>query len=412
MAGFVNVVTPREAAVESVAEKLGFPWPFKAAEKTLEEAFGLRAAAAVTNLSPYPPFSRSLRDGYAVNHKEALGAGEGTPLFLTLTGSVEMGQVPAFTVGAQQAAAIPTGGLMPEGTDSVVMIEDTEKTGSWVEITKAVQAGENVMLKGEELSSGSEVLKKGSLIDFRTVPLLTTAGITSLQTADLRINILSTGDEIVPASTEPLPPGCIRDVNGPAVAALVKNYGFPANYRGIVSDDKAEITERFEKELEASDVLILSGGSSVGVRDHCSRLLAQLSEPGLIIRGLNMIPGKPTLIAADKAAQKLVISLPGHPLSCMAVAFTVLLPLLLRLIGASEGFCGKKLRLPVAADLAAHTGPEEFIPFRVNEAGMALPLAAKSGYISVLSKADGFIVIPESRETLRAGEDAEVWLWQ
>ena len=206
--------------------------------------------------------------------------------------------------------------------------------------------------------------------------------------------------------------GAVRDVNGWSVKTLLSRFGFPAEYRGIASDDGAEFERRFREELAACDVLILSGGSSVGVRDHCSRLFESLPEPGLLVRGINVAPGKPTLIAADAAAHKLAVSLPGHPLSCFTVGFTVLIPLLLRLIGAEERECWTRTRMPLACDLAARTGPEEFFPCAVNADGTVSPLAAKSGYISILSGACGFIRIPEDRETARAGEFAEVWLWR
>lgn len=412
MAGFVKEVTPRKEALRTISERLCFPWPSASETLPLAEAAGLRCAKDTFNEVPYPPFSRSLRDGFAVDHRDACGATPGTPLFLTKCGDVAMGQRPAFSVSRSETAAIPTGGLLPNGADAVVMLEDTEAAGGWIEIRRAVQAGENIMREGEELAAGQKLLGRGEMIDFRTTALLATAGISHVDTMALKISVLSTGDEIVPPDRSPLPPGCIRDVNGPDVCALLKRYGFPASYRGIVSDERDEIEGRFHEELENSDVLVLSGGSSVGVRDHCSRLLSELPEPGLLVRGINMVPGKPTLAAGDTAAKKLVVSLPGHPLSCLVAAFTVLLPLLLEMAGVDGGSCGTRTRLPLSADLAARTGPEEFVPCAVKPDGSAAPLAAKSGYISVLAKADGLIRIPEERETIRAGEEAEVWLWQ
>lgn len=412
MAGFVKEVAPREAALDEIEKHLAFPWNYKKTEATLDGAAGRRCAEAVMSPAPYPPFSRSLRDGYAVNHMDAAGATPGTPLFLSKKGEVRMGEAPDFRLLLSEACPIPTGGMLPEGADSVVMLEDTSEAGGWVEIRRGVQAGENVIGRGEEVGEGEKLIPAGGLIDFRTISVLAAIGRARLPVADLRISILSTGDEIVPAEEQNPPLGAVRDVNGWSVKTLLSRFGFPAVYRGIVSDDGAEFERRFREELAACDVLILSGGSSVGVRDHCSRLFESLPEPGLLVRGINIAPGKPTLVAADAAARKLAVSLPGHPLSCFTVGFTVLIPLLLRLIGAEERECWRRTLMPLSCDLAARTGPEEFFPCAVNADGTVSPLAAKSGYISILSDACGFIRIPEDRETARAGEIAEVWLWR
>lgn len=411
MAGFVKKVISRNEALDEIRTALGFPWNFENAVLPLGKAAGRRCAEDIICGAPYPPYDRSLRDGYAVRHEDANGASTGTPLFLTKKGDIAMGAVPDFSVGAYEAAAIPTGGIMPKGADAVVMLEDTDMTGGWIEIRRAVQAKENVILKGEELEAGQTLIKKGSLIDFRNIGLLSTTGVGSLSVLTPKISILSTGDEIVPAETEEVPPGCIRDVNGWNIKALLHRFGFEAEYRGIVPDDGPAFEKRFGEELENCDLLILSGGSSVGMRDRCSQLLEKLPAPGLIMRGLNIVPGKPTLAAGDRLGKKTVISLPGHPLSCLTVSFVFLLPLI-GLMCVPEGMeFGLHTRLPLSEDITAHTGPEEFVPCAVESNGAVRPVTAKSGYISALSKACGFLRIPEDRETLRAGEETEVWLW-
>ncbi len=412
MAGFVKEVTGRNDAIESISHRLSFPWDCRAEERQLADATGRRCAEDIINEVPYPPFSRSLRDGYAVRHADAAGASSSTPLFLTAKGSVAMGEVPGFRIAGGEAASIPTGGILPEGADAVVMLEDTDTAGGWVEIRRAVQAGENIIKSGEDIAAGARLLARGDMIDLRTVGLLASAGFSSVPTVSLKISLLSTGDEIVPVDAGTLRPGQIRDVNGWNLRAMLSRFGFVSDYRGIASDCGEEFERRFHDELNSCDVLVLSGGSSVGVRDHAFRLLSSLSEPGLLVRGINIVPGKPTLIAADAGRKKLAVSLPGHPLSCMVAAFTVLLPLLLRLIGAAEKECGTRLVLPVACDLAARTGAEKFFACRLLPDGRVEPAAAKSGYISALSNACGFIRMPEERETIRAGEEAEVWLWQ
>lgn len=325
-----------------------------------------------------------------------------------------MGGVPNAVVSAGTALSVPTGAVLPDGADAVVMLEDTSEAGEWIEVRRGVQSGENLIRAGEELSPGQRVLNRGDLIDFRAAGVLSALGISRTAVLASRISILSTGDEIMSVETKSLPPGAIRDVNGSTVGSLLQRYGFMADYKGIVSDDGCEFERRVTAELAACDVLVLSGGSSVGVRDHSARVLAELPAPGLLVRGLNIVPGKPTLSAGCLEMKKLVVSLPGHPLSCATVSFVFLLPLLLPLLlsmcGAGKSSMGQRLRLELTNDVTARTGAEEFAPCRV-VGGKAVPLPAKSSYINALAEADGFIRVPENAETLRAGDGAEVWLW-
>ncbi|MCD8233990.1 MAG: molybdopterin molybdenumtransferase MoeA, partial [Cloacibacillus porcorum] len=169
------------------------------------------------------------------------------------------------------------------------MIEVNYIACCWGDVLRGVQAGENIILEGEEIHRGERLLATGGMVDFKTIGMLATAGVSSLSVIDLRISILSTGDEIVPVETKELPPGCIRDVNGWNLKALLSRYGFEAKYRGIANDDGAEFERRFHEELADCDLLILSGGSSVVVLDHCSEMLASLPETGILVRGLNIV---------------------------------------------------------------------------------------------------------------------------
>lgn len=410
MAGFVREVTPRLEAVEIVSQRLSFPWKTGERSVSLEDAAGLRLASPLYAEMPYPPYTRSLRDGFAVQSRDVVAATPGTPTFLRKTGEVAMGEISSLSVRMGEAVAIPTGAALPLGADAVVMLEDTESSGDWIEVRRGVQSGDNIVSQGEEIAAGKKLLDRGDLVDFRTIGLLSTLGVTSVNAIDLKINILSTGDEIASVETRELPPGKIRDVNGWTTRALLARYGFPAEYRGVVSDDASFFEKRVSDELAACDVLVLSGGSSVGVRDNSAKFLASLPEPGLLVRGINIVPGKPTLVGGCSEEKKLIVSLPGHPLSCLTVSFVFLLPLLLRLAGAQKQEYGQKIYLPLAKDLTARTGPEEFIPCRLHQ-GQVHPMPAKSGYISALEEADGLIRIPEDMETIRAGETAEVWTW-
>lgn len=410
MAGFVKNVIPRMEAIKIVSSELAFPWSTVKRLVSLDSSLGGRVAENFYSDAPYPPYSRSLRDGYAVQSFDVSAATPGTPTFLKKIGDVVMGEIPAIKITAGTAAVIPTGAAMPEGADAVVMLEDTEVAGEWVEVRKGVQSGENIANAGEEISQRQIVLNRAELVDFRVMSVLAALGAENIELASPRISILSTGDEIVPVETKTLPPGAIRDANGYAVRALLARYGFAADYCGIVSDDGLEFETRVRQELDRCDVLVLSGGSSVGTRDHSARVLEMLPAPGLIVRGINIVPGKPTLAAGCLEQKKLVVSLPGHPLSCLTVCTVFLLPLLLSMIGAENLSIGGRFKLRLTKDIAARTGSEEFVPCRIED-GMVMPMPAKSGYISALTGACGLIRMPEDIETLRAGEMAEVWTW-
>lgn len=411
MAGFVKDVIPRTEALDFAARELNFPWDVNTRQTSLTDAFGYRLSRDICCGEPYPPYARSLRDGYAVQSSDVSAATTGTPAFLKKSGEVAMGEIPHISVASGCAVSIPTGAALPKGADSVVMLEDTAAAGEWIEVRRGVQSGENIVWAGEEMSPGQRVLSRGDIVDFRAAGVLSALGVASVPVFAPRVSILSTGDEIMPVEIKELPPGAIRDANGYAVKSLLQRYGFASGYRGIVSDDGTVFEKKVHDELAACDVLILSGGSSVGVRDHSSRVLEGLAAPGLLVRGINIVPGKPTLVAGCLKERKLVLSLPGHPLSCAAVSFVFLIPLLLKMINAGNRGVGMKLKLELAKDIHARTGPEEFIPCRVETDGRVFPLPAKSGYISALAATDGFIRMPENMETLRAGEEAEVWTW-
>jgi molybdopterin molybdotransferase len=320
-----------------------------------------------------------------------------------------MGESPAFSISEDEAAAIPTGGMLPEGADSVLMAEDTAAAGGWVEVRRSVQRGENLIHEGEEISKGDILIKAGEMIDCFAPGLLGTFGITSIGVLDTKIGIISTGDEIVPIDSSP-PAGFIRDANTYVIQSVLKRYGWPSKPFGIAPDNWPDLKFMAGKALSECGVVLLSGGSSVGARDHTVRVIESASEPGLLVRGINMTPGKPTLIGGSAKEEKLIVGLPGHPLSCMVATIFIVLPLLLAMCGAPDVHAGRYINLPLADDVQGRTGSDEFIPMRIDKAG-ARPLAAKSGYVSAMRNADGFVRMRPDRETLRRGEEAEVWVW-
>lgn len=410
MSGFIKEVKPLGECLNIVSEALDFPWKIQSRVEDIQKSFLSRAACDVVSRENLPAFTRSLRDGYALNHINTAGASSGAPVFLRVVGDIGMGETPSFSLAEDEAAAIPTGGMLPQGADSVIMIEDTAPAGDWVELRKAVQRGENLMFCGEDVSSGERVIERGELLDISRISLLAALGITELNVADLKIGVLSTGDEILPAETSPLPYGYVRDANACIIQSLMKQYGFACTYHGIVRDDRNCIAERIRAVSSVSDVILISGGSSVGTRDHTFGIMESMPHPGLLVRGINIAPGKPTLIAGTLNDKKMLIGLPGHPQSCLVTCVFVVIPLLLRLIGAKKDAVGQQLRLKLGSDVQGRTGPDEFVPMRIAD-GLAFPLATKSGYVSAMKESSGFIRLFPNMETKRAGEEADIWLW-
>ena len=410
MAGFVEELMPRKRAIAYAADSLAFPWSVDTGKISLAGGGTGRLMKSLKAPENFPPRSRSTRDGYAVRSRDTFGAGPGAPAFLRIIGEVTMGSVPDFTVAAGECAVIHTGGILPGDTDAVLMAEDADSAGSWIEARGSVQRGENLLRAGEEFPEGSVLLPRGAKIDWRTAGLLAMAGEVTPEVPRLRIIILSTGDEIVSSEKKDLPPGKFRDVNSHILSSLLQKEGYETTFSGIIPDTPEALKTALSAALSEGDVVILSGGSSVSVRDHCSSLLSSLPSPGLLVRGILMAPGKPTLIAGMKEGKKLVLGLPGHPFSCFVTAWTVLLPLLSALIWGEVIEPWRKLFLPLGAPLFGHTGMEEFVPCTFSE-GKALPSPIQSSFSKALYGADGLFHLPSSCETLRAGEEAEVWLW-
>ena len=306
MSGFVKKVIPRLETILRVSEALKFPWLDNIKTLELNDSTGERIANSIYSDSSYPSKSRSLRDGFAVQSRDVLSATSATPSFLKKIEEVEMGNSPSFEVGMGEAAPIPTGGILPAGSDTVVMLENTSEISGYVEIRKGVQSGDNIIVAGEDITSGEKVLGRGELINSSTIGIMATLGINSISVFNLSITVLSTGDEVVPVKTCPLPEGKIRDVNSYSIVSILKQHGFDAKYKGIVSDKLEELHRRVKEELSNCDILILSGGSSVGIRDYSFEVLNSLDYPGLITRGINIAPGKPTLIGGSLKNKKLV----------------------------------------------------------------------------------------------------------
>ncbi|MFZ5754374.1 MAG: gephyrin-like molybdotransferase Glp [Bacillota bacterium] len=360
-----------------------------------------------------PGFDRSTVDGYALRACDSFGAGEAMPALLNLGGEVRMGEAaPHLPLGA--CIYVPTGGMIPEGADAVVMLEDTEVLGDIVNCYRQVAPGENIIRRGEDISRGEVILKKGRLLRAPEIGVLASLGITDLQvTVKPRVGILSTGDEIVPYTTASLPPGQVRDSNALAVGELARQKGAEIIYGGILQDSYEIFKSGVEELLEQVDFLVLSGGSSVGTRDFTAQVLEELGKPGLLVEGVAIQPGKPTLLA--KCREKPVLGLPGHPVSALNIFALFGTAIIDRLLGREEQEFLATVKARLSKNIPSRTGRTDFVRVKLSKKDNvteATPVFGRSGLLRTLADAQGLVIVPAQSEGVLAGSEVDVILWE
>lgn len=362
-----------------------------------------------------PGFSRSTMDGFAVRAADTHGASEQSPMYLNLAGEVRMGERPSIELNPTQTVKIATGGMLPEGADAVVMVEYTEEVGDQIEVVKAVAPGENVVQKGEDVEKGKSVLKQGHLLRPQDIGALAGVGITKIPVFKRpKVAIISTGDEVVPADEEPLI-GKIRDINSFSLAAAVEKDGAIPIGKGIVKDDYEVLRANVEEALDEADLLLLSGGSSVGTRDVTLDVIDAVGEPGVLVHGISISPGKPTIIAVCR--NKPIFGLSGHPGAALSVYGIIVSPFIRRLRGESQNLTlevPRVLKARLNMNIVSTNGRTDFVRVQLieKEDGLwARPIYGSSGLIATLVKADGVICIPLEKNGLRQGEEVEVELF-
>ncbi|MGM0502766.1 MAG: gephyrin-like molybdotransferase Glp [Bacillota bacterium] len=362
-----------------------------------------------------PPFTRSTMDGYAVQAQDTFGATENLPVYLNIAGEVEMGSRIELEIKSGQAVAIPTGGMLPSGADAVVMVEYTETLDeNDIEITTAVAAGENIVQKGEDISRGDTLLKQGHLLRSQDIGALAGIGITEVDVfAQPKVTIFSTGDELVAPEEKP-ELGEIRDINSYSLGAVVEKVGAEVDYGGIIADEKDKLQDNLAAQLDSSDLIILSGGSSVGVKDLTIEVLNELGEPGVMVHGVSIKPGKPTILALVE--QTPIVGLPGHPTSALVVLERIVVPMLQSLAGRSnvEPQMQSQISAKLGRNLASTVGREEYVRVSLEkkEELWANPIMGKSSLITTMVEADGLVKIELGKEGLKQGEEVQVLLFE
>ena len=388
---------PREVAVERVATR-------NALDRVLAE--DLFAPGDL------PAFARSTMDGFAVRAVDTFGASEGLPAYLDLVGEVFMGRAPEITLGVGQCARIATGGMLPASADAVVMVEQTQEAGGGtIEVLRAVAPGENVVQVGEDVRAGEPLIGRGRALRPQDLGGLVALGIVEVAVAKrLKVGIISGGDEIVEPADEP-GPGQIRDVNSYTLAALVRRAGHEPSLVGVFRDVYEELESAALGALSKCDVLLLSAGSSVSQRDMTAQVIQSLGQPGVLVHGVSLKPGKPTVLAV--CGGKPVLGLPGNPVSCMVTFDLFVAPTLAHLTGA-ETPPRRTVSARLARNVASATGREDYVQVRLEQADgetRAVPVFGKSNLIYTLIRADGMLKVPLDKGGLAEGETVEVVLF-
>ena len=303
-------------------------------EIPLLEAYNRVLAEDAVSAWDIPPFNRSTVDGYAVKAEDTYGAEENQPVHLTVSGVVNIGELPYLRILKGETAEIVTGAHIPEGAEAVVMVEDTERENNDLTVFSSVTKNENIMKKGSDLHKGETALKTGHVLGPSQVGVLAAIGMAKINVFTIpKVAVLSTGAEVTEPG-KPLPPGKIYDINAYSLSTAVTESGGKPVYMGVVPDDKTKLRETLEHALANADMVITSAGVSVGPKDLLPQTVDALGKPGLLFSGVAVKPGKPTTAAL--IGEKTVFSLPGHPASALLMFHLLVRPVIQRLAGRTS----------------------------------------------------------------------------
>lgn len=386
----VRIVKDHAAAFAAQTESVGV---FDALGRTLAAD-----AAAGENI---PAFDRSTVDGYAVCAADTFGAGASIPAQLELVGEILMGEQPAFSLERGQCARIATGGMLPAGANAAVMVEHTDSEDGLCLVYRSVAPFENVTKKGDDIAAGETALKKGTVVTSAEIGVLAALGVDAVPVVKKPvIAVISTGDEIVSGTPQA---GQIRDINTYLLASAVKEYGCEALVYGVVKDDRDAIEQAVKDCVKQADAVLISGGSSAGTRDLTVQIIDSLGKA--YFHGVAMKPGKPTIFGVID--NKPVFGLPGHPLAAWFVFRLIVTEYIRTVLSQAEDRPKRSGKL--AVNIPSNHGREEYLCVTMNENNEVVPLHTKSGVVSVLSKAEGFIKIERNTEGLFKGTAVDIY---
>ena len=380
------------------------------------KSVGRILAQPLTSPVDLPHFNRTNMDGYAVRAPDTFGASASLPAYLKLVGAIEMGKEAKYKLRKGETMRIATGGMLPPGANSMVMVEYTEELGDGtVEILRSVSPWENILRVGEDIKKKKPIFPVGRRLRAQDIGALTGVGINKVPVYRRpTVALISTGDEIVPPEKTPRP-GQIRNVNQYSLRAMISECGGEVTDLGVIKDDPQAFTQAMTTALKVADVIMISGGSSVGVKDMTLDVIRSFPRSELFFHGISIAPGKPTIFA--KAAGKPVMGLPGHPVSALVV-FALFGAPLVRMLGGESADTAfippRTVQARLAQNIASAPGREDYVRVKLhNDTGaqLAQPLPGKSGAIFSLVQADGMVCIPHNEEGREAGEEVEVILF-
>lgn len=397
-------VVSREDALNIVKTQ----FDFLQAEKeniSISDCLGRILFEDVLSAENIPAFNRSTVDGYAVRASNTFGSSESSPAQIRVVGEVFMGEKTEIELDEDECAKISTGGMLPSGADSVVMVENTDCSfPEYCLVQKAVSPFENVIKKGDDIKENDIVLEKGKMITSREIGILAALGINRISVAKkIKVGIISTGDEIVPIDSE-IQFGKIRDINTHILSSLMKELGCDSTEYGIIKDDYNSILTTLKTAVNENDIVLISGGSSAGIRDMTADIISSLGE--VYFHGIAIKPGKPTILG--KVQNTAVFGLPGHPMAAYFVALRFVKPLIDKI------FCKepteKVIKGILTQNISSNHGREEIVCVKIS-GDEVQPYFGKSGAISLLSKSDGYIIIDRNLEGLKQGDKVQVFLF-
>lgn len=383
----------------------------KTEQVRLQEAAGRCLAEQVYCPEMVPDFRRSTVDGYAVMARDTTGAGESIPVFLEIVEEIAIGHPAVHTLKSGECTYVPTGGMLPDGADAMVMVEYTELFDEKnVAVYSTVSPGTAVVQVGEEAKKGQLLLDKGARLDAKSIGVLASIGRKQVEVfRPWRLTVVSTGDELVLPGEEKTT--CkIYDINTSALCTLAREHGMEVVEAVTLRDEEELLEQVLKRALKSSDIVVISGGSSQGKKDMTAELIDKIAKPGVFTHGLALKPGKPTILGTDEASETLLVGLPGHPVAAMMVFELLIIWLQKRLYGEKE-----KPGIPAVleSNIPGAPGREtcQMVKLVQSEDGyIARPVFGKSGLMSTLTQADGYVLLEVNQEGLRSGERVMVHL--
>lgn len=389
-----------------------FGFPMLGSEDTpLQLAVGRRIAETFYAPGALPGFRRSTMDGYAVRARDVFGCGEGNPALLEIGPPCRMGEMPGFRLGPSMAAPILTGAPLPQGADAVVMIEHTRETGAGqIEITRPLAPGANIVEADEDAAPGQALIPAGKRLRAQEIGILAAFGVQSIATVKAaRVAIISTGDEIAPIDA-PLQPGQLRDVNSWSLEAECRLSGAQPRTLGIAPDDPEILRKMLAEATPDSDIALVSGGSSAGMRDHTIDAFLSLPDSRILVHGAAISPGKPFILG--QSGKSILLGMPGHVSSALICAHVFLRPLIEHLQGLVSPDPAPWFEARLARSVASAQGRQDYIRCRLERRGdefIAIPVMVPSAILSGLLEADGLVICPQDSEGLAKDQKVRVY---